>query len=366
MTSSNPIGRLLVVLACTGLCLAIASDQSVAASTSDDAARQADKTSAPLANDKLFVAKPGQDGVYTEVNGTIRKLTCNEIIVDVDGKQTLYERKAVRRVTLSQSQSDEIKKQATICWNQEDSQFVSNTWKTFQTIPVIGQVLSAFSDSLNSPAVKMTLVILILAGLLIYVAYKAYEIFYIATNMRNLNIDKLSMEVRKLRYELDAIEMKMGVLPAAKGLPAEMEETTQQRARYHFELPQLRILDFVKYKILRVLMDEEKKKRLQNWRMTWQAYREKPAALRWLGYKFISVLYLVITALVGMSVLVFFIGVFVGVSDPELGLSFSALFLVLAIIFLSLLLRLLVQRRIIRDAYRETFQETASGEAKTS
>jgi hypothetical protein len=359
MTTTKPIRRLLVVLACAGLWLAIASVQSAAA-------KQAETTNALLASDKLFVAKPGHDGVCTEVNGTIRKLTCSEIVVDVAGEQTLYERKAVRRVLLSQSQSDEIKKQAAICWNQEESQFVSKVWKALQSIPVIGQVLSAFSDSLNSPMVKMILAILILAGLLIYIAYKAYEIFYVATNMRNLNIDKLSMEVRKLRYELDAIEMKMGVVPTAKELPAETEVTTLERARYHFEIPQLHILDFVKYKILRMLTDEEKQKILQKWRMTWEASRARSKAVRWLSYHLLMAGYLVLIVSIGTGALGFLADVFLAVSDPELGPGFSALFLILSIVFLSFLLRMIARRRIIRDAYRETLQNAASGEAKSS
>lgn len=365
MTTTRPTGRLLVALTCAGLWLAIASVQSAAASTGVDAARQADTTSVLLAGDKLFVAKPGQEGVYTEVNGTIRKLTCSEIVVDVAGEQTLYERKAVRRVLLGPLQSDEIKKQAAICWNQEESQFVSTIWKALQGIPGIGRALSAISDSLNSPAVKMILAILIMAGLFIYLAYKAYEIFYVATNMRNLNIDKLNMEVRKLRYELDEIEMKMGAVPTAKGLPAETEATTLERARYHFEIPQLHILDFVKYKILRMFTDEEKQKIMQKWRINWEVSRNKSETVRWLSYHLLMAGYLVVIVSVGTGALGFCADVFLAVSDPELGPAYSVLFLILSILFLSFLLRLISRRRIIRDAYRETIQKAVSGETKS-
>jgi hypothetical protein len=366
MPSPHSRRRLRIVLLCTGLCLVIASALSVAVSAPEDAAGQADKPGASSIPDRLFVAKPGQDGVYTEVVGTIRSLTCNEIVVDVASQRTLYERKTVRRVLLSQTQTDDIKKQAAICWSQEESQFVAKVLKALQGIPVIGQVLSAFSESLSSPVVQMILAILILTGLLVYVAYKAYEIFFVATNMRNLNIDKLSMEVRKLRYELDAIEKKMGVAALAKSMPAESEIPVQERAQPRFELPQLHILDFVKYKILRMLTEAEKQKRSEKWRMRWQATKGWTKPFRWLAYYCLQTAYLVMILSFGIATLGYLADVLLSVYDPELGPSLSVFFLVLSVIFLSFLLRMLVQRRIISDAYRETFQTAASTEAKTA
>jgi len=53
----------------------------------------------------FFVAKPGAEGIYIEMSGTILELDCNDMEAEVDGKHMLFARRFVRRVTVRVSLS---------------------------------------------------------------------------------------------------------------------------------------------------------------------------------------------------------------------------------------------------------------------
>ena len=120
-----------------------------------------------------------------------------------------------------------------------------------------------FLDDLSGP-VRMFLAVLVLVGLLFYVTYKLYEKFVVTTNLRSLNINKLNMEVRKLRYELDVIEKKVGAITKPVSEEAAIEETGKMRFPYRFEVPKLHILDFIKYKIFRFFTKEQKEHHIRS------------------------------------------------------------------------------------------------------
>jgi hypothetical protein len=299
----------------------------------------------------FFVAKPGAEGVYTEMSGTILELDCSDMEAEVDGKHMLFERKVVRRVTVSDASSS-IGKKAAYCWNQEESA-VLPLLKSLDNFPVIGPFLVAVVENLNSPHVQTILGIVILLAGLVLVAYRVYDYFYVAGSERNLNLDKLNLEVRKLRYELDAVEKQMGVQLPIRHDP-EGGSPIQDRVRARLELPKLHIRDFVKYKILRLLTEQQKSKRHDQWITIWQATREDP--------KGSPLRYFLTMAAYGIGVIAatllasaFFLGVLLSLFDSTLGDSFGVICLVLTLVFLSVLLRLVANRRIVRDSYREIY-----------
>jgi len=346
-------GPIRVVLASVGIFLFVSGFRYAVAGLEEKAAISPDKPVTVSATDRLFVAKPGQEGVFTEVSGRVTSLTAGEIIIDADGRQTLYERKTVHRVMLSHDQPDEIKNLVTVYWNHEESRFVSQLFKALQGTPIIGPALSVL-DNLYAP-VRMIFAVLILLGLLTYAAYKVYEILFVATSMRNLNIDKLNMEVRKLRYELEALEKKIGVRSPQKAMATEIDTTEQAQARYHFELPPLHILDFMKYKILRLFTSEEKQKITEEWQSRWRTFQDKPKTLRWLGYQWFLAVKLIVVFFLAIFAATFFANTFTSINDPTLGASFSVIFFILFMLTLPLLVRQYAKRRIMQATYKELF-----------
>jgi len=309
--------------------------------------------------DEILVAKAGQDGVYTGVVGTIRELTCNAVIIAVDKRVTLFERKLVRRITLGGPTSAEIKATYERCWSKEESQFVAKIWKWAQTIPLIGPFFEAL-DSVVARARTM-IVALIVLGVLFATAYKLWDIFYVAAHVRSLSIDKLSMEVKKLRYDLNDIERKIGISPPAPApapaptLADEKLVSATDRLRTHLEMPKVPVLEFVKYKVLRMLTDEMRQKRSQAWRGKWLRLRDHPTQ-RWLSYFIRRTLYFSGLALVGTMVFTMFLGAVASLGDPEMGVPAGLSGLLWGFIFLAIFLRLIANYRIMRNAYRETFE----------
>lgn len=309
--------------------------------------------SAEVGEDVIFVAEPGQDGVYSELNGKIKNITSSEMIFEIGGKRLLYERDAVRRVILDPSNPENIQDLVSIYWNQEESQIV----KAVQSTPIIGPSLSILDD-LSGP-VRMFLAVLVLLGLLLYATYKSYEIFVVTTNLRNLNIDKLNMEVRKLRYELNAIEEKVGAITKPVPEAAIIEEMEKVRFPYSFDMPQLHILDFVKYKIFRIFTEEEKKRHTESWLKKWQIHQDSSKFVRRLIYSSRLTLNVLSTFFVAVFSLGFFVDIMLPFIEPAefSGASplISLLFLILFIISFAFLLRLNAKRGIIRATYLETF-----------
>ena len=309
--------------------------------------------------DELLVAKAGQDGVYVGIVGTIRELTCNAVVILVDRQTVLFERKLVRRITLNSPTSKEIKQTYEQCWSKEESQFVAKIWKSAQKIPIIGPVFDAL-DSVIARARTM-IVVLIVLGLLFFAAYKLWEIFYVAAHVRGLSIDKLSMEVKKLRYDLHEVERKLGVAPQVAGsasAPVTEEKlvSVTDRLPTHLEMPKLPVLEFVKYKILRMLTDEVRQKRSQAWRTKWQKLEDHPTK-RWLSYFFRQTMYVSGLVLLGMMTFTMFLVAVTSLGDPEMGVPGGLGGLFWGFIFLVVFLRLIANYRIMREAYHETFEQ---------
>jgi hypothetical protein len=308
--------------------------------------------SAESGNDAIFVSEPGQKGVYQKNTGRIMELTSNELILMTGSNQLLYEREAVRRVELEPDiHTEDIHALVRIYWNQQESEIV----KAVQNTPIIGPFLS-FLDDLSGAA-RMFLAVLVLFGLILYATYKLYEMLVVTANLRNLNTIKLNMEVRKLRYDLKKIENKLGVAQAVsteKPAPEEMEKETFP---FRFEIPKVRILDFIKYKILRMFPEEEKKRRIELWRQKWRAIDKKSSWHKEAVYYSRLTLNLLGTIVAFMFSAGFIVDVFLPFVEPTIfnGASplISLVFLVFSIISVGSLLRLFAQRRIMRSTYRE-------------
>jgi len=311
--------------------------------------------------DAIFVSAAGQGGVYHKISGRVVTFTANELILEADNRQVLYERGVVRQVILDNTHPKGEQDIADLYWNQKESLIITLIVKAVQKTPLIGPVLS-FLDNVSGNA-RMFLAILVLCGLLSYAAYKLYEMLVVATNLRSLNTAKLSMEVRKLRYELTTVEQELGLTPT---MPVERltagEILGRVGAPFHFAVPQIRILDVVKFKILRMLTDEEIKRRTELWRKRWDALQQKP---RWRGsvfYYFRMIVNVVGALLAGMFSLGSLADMIIFTFDPSIldannsphpliGFVFVPFFIISTAFFL----RLNAQRRIIRRTYQNIF-----------
>jgi hypothetical protein len=81
--------------------------------------------SSELGKDAIFVSEPGQKGIYHKTTGKIVELTSSELVIETNGRELLYKRKAVSRVVLSPGAHDEkIKGIVNVYWNRKESEFV--------------------------------------------------------------------------------------------------------------------------------------------------------------------------------------------------------------------------------------------------
>jgi hypothetical protein len=311
------------------------------------------KTLPPPVAGSVFVAKPLAEGVYIEMTGMIVEMDCSDITMDVDGNRMMFERKVVRRVAVNvKDRESEIGKKAASCWSQEDSALMPIV-KALEGIEVIGSLLKGV-EGLNSPRVQTTLGLVILFGGLVLVAYRLYDFFYGSATERNLKLEKLNLEVKRLRHELDGVGKPVGLQPPAVSAPD--SSAIQERLRARLELPKLHIGDFIKYKILRILSDQQKMARHDRWAKRWQAWRgnSQGGAFR---YMLLMAVYAIGVIAAALLALAFALGVLMSLSDSTLGVSFGVICVVLGLLCLSVLLRLVAQRRIIRDSYRESVKQ---------
>jgi len=310
--------------------------------------------SSELGKDAIFVSEPGQKGIYHKTTGKIVELTSSEMVIETNGRELLYKREAVRRVVLAPGVHDEkIQGIVNVYWNRKESEIVKAVMRT----PIIGPYLT-FLDNLSGAA-RMFLAILVFLCLVFYAAYKLYEMLVVATNLRNLNTLKLNMEVRKLRYELNDIEERLGVSPAIPSENASTEEIENGTFPFHLEIPKVNILDFIKYKILRIFTEEEKKRRMELQRKKWLVLKEKSKWVRVAVYYFRVLVNLMGTFLAGSFSVGSFVNIILPFIEPEAlnGMSpfYSLVFLLFFIVSFGIFLRSNSQRRIILATYRETF-----------
>ena len=307
---------------------------------------------AETGEDAVFVSVPGHKGVYHRTTGKIVKLTPDELILEKDGRQILYEQGVVHSVELGSAQAQDKHDVANNYWNRKESQIV----KAVQSTPIVGQYLS-FLNSLPYSA-RTFLAVLVLLGAILYAAYQAYQVVVVATSLRNLSTEKLTMEVRKLRYDLETIEKTLGLTPAKFPERTATEVPAMTIMPIHFEVPQINIIDFVKHKLLRMLTEDEKKHRAELWGKKWEKLKKRS------GWMSVAVYYwrMSINWVGTLFVALFCIGSFIDIflpfyapasSDP-VNPSISVVFVIFFAISLAWLLRLNAVRRIIRTTYRES------------
>jgi hypothetical protein len=311
-----------------------------------------------VVEDVIFAVDPSHRGVHTKTMGRILFIRCTELLMETDAQQRLYEREAVRRVQLHAAHSDDERRIADVCWNQSESFVV----KVVQSVPLIGPYLT-FLNHLSGAA-RTTLAALALLGVAFYLAYKLYELLVVAANVRSLSIAKLRMEVRKLRHEMDSIEKELGLSSAIANHTAKPRNAERAVGLPHFEVPDLRVLDFMKHKLLRMLTEEQKQRRMEVWREKWGALAGKSKWMRKSVYGArvgINLLGLACAGLVCLGALLEI--VLLPFIDPSLlveGFGFVSIFFVLLFItLLAVSLRLYANRQTMRSTYREVFSADA-------
>lgn len=313
-------------------------------------------------NDVIFVKQPGNVSVYSIMTGHIVDLTSGEIIMEIEGKRLLYTREAVKLVELDKTRKNEIDKNIAakyqeyqryidIYWNKKKSLIVDTVQKT----PFIGTYLG-FLEKLPG-ASGTVLAVLILLAILSYGIYRLYQAFVISTNLRNLNRTKLNMEISKLHYEIESMKKKLGIAEEIALEKIQTQKIDQESILYAFKIPEVRLLDFLKYKILRILTEEERQRRTDLWKKKWQAYKVRPTWQRVLFYNARLLMNLLTTMCVAMFSIGFFFDIFLPFIDPEIfsGTSplISLIFIPSFVVSFAFLLRLNAQRRIIRKTYHE-------------
>lgn len=318
---------------------------------------------------KIFVKEEGKEGTYNMEEGTIKDLTSNYIIIKRKTikenepppiEHLLYERAVVKRIEFLETNKDNYKnpdkylnykKLVDTHWNRDKSLLVA----AVQDVRIFGDL--SILDKLPGFA-DVFIAVIVLLSMFSYAGYKAYDKFVTAANIRSLNNKKLTMEIDKLRYEIETLkkQIKLPLKTSPGDKVAELDLAKEEVAR-KLVLPQFRILDFIKYKLLRLLSDDEKSQRAEFWLKKWQTYRKKNRWQSVLIYYTRVLMNLLVTLVVAMFSIDFFVVMILPFINPEFtgGASplISIIFLALFIISIAILLRLNTNRRIIRRTYRE-------------
>ena len=310
---------------------------------------------------RIFVKEGGKEGTYNVVKGKIEDLTANYIIVERENEHLLYERAAIKRIEFDEINKDEYektnkyliyKKLVDTRWNRDKSLLVA----IVQDVPIFGNSLSIL-DKLPG-AIDIFIAVIVLLSMFLFAGYKAYDKFVTAANIRSLSNKKLMMEIDKLRYEIEGLkkQLRLSTKKSPGDKVPELDLVKEEVAR-KLVLPQFRILDFIKYKVLRLLSDEEKSQRTEIWQKKWQSYRKKSKWQSVLIYYLRVFINLLLTLFVAMFSIGASVNIILPFTDPEFsgGASplISVMFLALFIVSIAILLRLNTNRRITRKTYRE-------------
>jgi hypothetical protein len=303
--------------------------------------------------DTVFVKQSAQEGIYLEITGKILELTQKHIFMETtDGERVRYLPVAIKKVGLdtTRSGSEEWQKIVDIYWNKNTSLWVTIIQDMFGNK---GLFLSTMTE--NSSAL---LAILILIAILSYIGYRLYEMLIVNADLRKINRTKLTTEIDKLQYEITSIKKQFGIeirIPAVE-TTAESGGIVQEKISHGFDLPQIQ---FIKYKIFRLLTTKEKDERKNRLQNKWKKYKKKS------GWKRKIVLFarLSVNTLAIIFVSIFGFGALVDVVLPLADPTFlaggsaliSLLFFILFYISLVLFIRLRTKRKLIRDSYDKAF-----------
>lgn len=370
-------------------------------------------------HDIIFVIQTEKEGMYSEKTGHIVTLTSSEIIMETEGNRLLYTHEAVKRIEPSKAREcdhkilDEIIKaiqmgrykikkenkdikdidlyedpvddyqelkdkveaiqkaqlrlpdelvrrieqdkisaekfqeNVDIYWNKKKSLIIS----VIQNTPPIGHFFS-FLDILPG-MIGTFLAVLILISILSYGVYKLYQMLVVATNLRDLNRTKLNMEISKLHFDIESIKKELGL--TEKIAPTEIQ-AQKIDIKPSLKIPEVHILDFIKYKIFHILTEEKIQRRTKLWQKKWQGYKDRPAHLRVLYYYARLSMNFLATILVAIYSMGSFVDIILPFIDPEFpgGPFISLIFLLTFVVLFAYLLRLNTQRRIMRKTYRES------------
>lgn len=317
---------------------------------------------------QLFV-KQTQGMGYSAVEGEIVDVTCDYVRVNTageggkKGERLLYSNDAVRRINLGGTPNNPRWKSSDgearyrqwqtavdSCWNRDKSRFVV----AFQSAPLVGSYLS-WLDKLP-PGFDTFMAIVILAIFLFYGGFKSYEFLMVSSRASALSREKLSKEVRKLGYEIEALKKTLGA-----GAPEPLSQPTVAETLpvFGLSIERLHIKDFLKYKVLRVPTEIDITHRRNKAREEWQEYRKKRSKRAlYVRYGLRLTVNWFLTGFVAVFCVTYGIEAFIFpfMYMPEFGATgiWVGLTALLFAVFLgSLWLRLNIRRRILRETYRE-------------
>jgi len=138
---------------------------------------------------------------------------------------------------------------------------------------------------------------------------------------------------------------------------AEIQDIDQKIIRESFEDPKILFMDFIKYKVFRVLTEEEKALRASLWRLKWQVYSSGSHWRAKLNYH----LRIYLNGFGIFYAFFFTVGsipnLFIPFTDSEIPIGLSTLislvFIATSIVSLVFFIRLNAIRRIMKETYRE-------------
>ena len=300
--------------------------------------------------DTIFVKEKGKEGLYVEETGTVEKITLKYLIlVTKDGERKLFTRDVVKIVKLDKTHSQQELNLVTMHWNEEQSKLV----KAVQGFPIVGESLTFLNEL---PGATDTLVaIIILLAMLSYAAYKVYEALVISADIRKLNTNKVHMELSKIYFEVAALKKQLGLNFDVTDIEPEISELKQRDIETVFRMPEIHVLEFLKFKILGLLTSEEKKKRSEVWLKKWQNFKMKNNRLPAIIYYPKSLIYFLAVSFVALFCLGSIVNIFLPFINPDIsgGVSpgISLIYIVFFILSLSFLVRLNNRRKILKNSY---------------
>jgi hypothetical protein len=286
-----------------------------------------------LSSDTIFITS-GESGIFIQKTGTIDTLTQDYLfMVTAEGNRTLYTGETVKRVGLDYTHTSHDSSIVGLYWNKERSLLL----ELFREYKYIGPAAIYLSNSLGDT----TILILLLLGVLSFASYKVYDKLVIGASIRKYTSEKL-------RYEINAIKKDLGII--SEELLEETAIPRKKKERKVFD-----IIDFLKFKLLRMLTEKQKEERRELWTERWDTYKEKKDRLRW-RYSYIRVvLNLCLTFYAIMFTLGSLINIFPPLLVPEIfgkaAAIVSLFYLILFMLSLAFLLRLIQQRRIMTESY---------------
>ena len=149
--------------------------------------------------DTIYVSEQGRDGVFVAQSGSVTKIKPTWLELNQDGTKIIYKRAAVGKVELDKNHDVAHLKVADRYWKMDDQTFTDRLAVTVSGGAGLGDYLALFME-LFGPRIRLIILIVSMFGIVMYAVYQ----IYVSVNQRRLSIDKLEMEVLKLRSELES------------------------------------------------------------------------------------------------------------------------------------------------------------------